>query len=235
MQHDDTDRGRQEQGTRSLCPKALIERARDMLSLEAQAVRSLGDSLDSDQLARVVRMLLDCEGHVLITGAGTSRAIADRFAHLLSCSGTPALAVSAADGLHGGAGAVTARDILFVISKGGRSAEVNEFAEIALARGARLIAQTEAPESPLGQMAHAVIRVRTDPRADPYEGMLALGSSLVNAAAGDALCLLLLERRGYAAEQFAQTHPAGAVGHRIACDPRAVATGADRPDGSIGR
>lgn len=213
---------------RPLRAEVLIARAREMLSLEAQAVRDLADTLDGEQLARVVELLLDCDGHVLVTGAGTSRAITARFAHLLSCSGTPALAISAADGLHGGAGAVTARDILFVVSKGGCSAEVNQFAEIGLARGARLIAQTESLESPLGQMAHAVLRVQTDPRSDPYEGMLALGSSLVNSAAGDAICLLLLESRGYAAEQFAQTHPAGAVGDRISRGQTRPDSGADR-------
>ena len=197
--------------------KTQARRAREVLSLEAKAVSDLGDALDTDELAAVVQLLLDCEGHVLVTGAGTSRAIAERFAHLLSCSGTPSLAISAANSLHGGVGAVTDRDILYVISKGGRSAEVNQFAELSLARGASLIAQTEAPESPLGQMAHAVIRVRTDPDADPFDGMLALGSSLVNAALGDAICVLLLERRGYGAQDFARTHPAGDVGHRIAC------------------
>ena len=77
--------------------------------------------------------MLGCKGHILVTGAGTSRAIAHRFAHLLSCCGTSALPLNAADCLHGGAGAITDRDILYVISKGGHSREINCLVEIAKA------------------------------------------------------------------------------------------------------
>lgn len=193
---------------------ALVERAREVLRREAQAVEALAAQFDAG-LAEVVDLLLSCEGHVLVTGAGTSHAVAQRFAHLLSCAGTPALCVSAADALHGGAGAVTADDVVYAISKGGHSAEVNRFAEIARARGAKVVAQTEDPDSPLAALSDAVLLVRIEGAVDPY-GMVATGSSLVNAAAGDALCVLLLELRGYTREAFGQTHPGGAVGHKLA-------------------
>jgi arabinose-5-phosphate isomerase len=141
--------------------------------------------------------------------------MAQRLAHLLSCSGTPALFISASDGLHGGSGAVTADDVVYLISKGGHSAEINQFAEIARGRGAKLLAQTENPESPLAQMCDAVYHVWTDGEVDPY-GMVATGSSLVNGAAGDVLCVLLLELRGYTKEAFGETHPGGAVGKKLA-------------------
>jgi arabinose-5-phosphate isomerase len=91
---------------------------------------------------------------------------------------------------------------------------VNRFAEIARARGARIVAQTEDPASPLGQMADAVYPVRAEGELDPY-GMIATGSSLVNGAAGDVLCVLLLERRGYTRQAFGMTHPGGAVGETL--------------------
>lgn len=192
----------------------LIARARDIVTREAQAVRALADRFD-EGLVDVVRLLLHCQGHVLVTGAGTSRAMAQRMAHLLSCSGTPSLFINAADGLHGGSGAVTSNDVLYLISKGGHSAEINQFAEIARDRGAKLIAQTENPESPLAQMCDAVYKVKAEGEVDPY-GMVATGSSLVNGAAGDVLCVLLLELRGYTQEAFGQTHPGGAVGKKLA-------------------
>ena len=99
--------------------------------------------------------------------------------------------------------------------KGGHSAEINQFAEIARSRGAKLIAQTENPESPLAQMCDAVFKVKAEGDVDPY-GMVATGSSLVNGAAGDVLCVLLLELRGYTQEAFGQTHPGGAVGKKLA-------------------
>ena len=191
-----------------------ITRAKEIVQREAEAVSALAAQFD-DSLADVVSLLLNCEGHVLVTGAGTSRAIAQRLAHLLSCGGTPSLFISASDGLHGGSGAVTKNDVVYLISKGGHSAEINQFAEIARGRGAKLIAQTENPESPLAQMCDAVYKVKAEGDVDPY-GMVATGSSLVNGAAGDVLCVLLLELRGYTQEAFGQTHPGGAVGKKLA-------------------
>ncbi len=191
----------------------LLARAREVVTREAKGVAALAAQLD-EHVLEVVDLLYACQGHVLVAGVGTSHAVAQRLAHLLSCSGTPALCVDAADALHGGAGAVTDRDVVYLISKGGRSAEVNRFAEIARARGAQIVAQTEDPESPLGQMADAVYPVRAEGKVDPW-GMIATGSSLVNSAAGDVLCVLLLERRGYTREAFGKTHPGGAVGEKL--------------------
>jgi arabinose-5-phosphate isomerase len=178
----------------------MLTRAKAIVEREAQAVGALADQLDTD-LEILVDLMLNCRGHVLVTGAGTSRAVAERFVHLLSCCGTPGLFVSAADSLHGGAGAITANDVVFIISKGGLSAEINQFAELAKTQGAKVIAQTENPESPLAQISDAVYRVKAIGDVDPY-GMIATGSSLVNAAACDVLCVLLLERRGYSKEEF---------------------------------
>jgi D-arabinose 5-phosphate isomerase GutQ len=193
--------------------EALIDRARAVVGREGQAVQELAGQLDASLLP-VVETLLNCPGHVLVTGAGTSRAVAERFAHLLACCGTPALFIHAADALHGGAGAIKAGDVVYIISKGGQSLEINQFAEIARQRGARIIAHTEKPTSPLGQMADQVFHVVAPGDVDPY-GMIATGSSLLNSAACDALCVLLLELRGYSREAFGQTHPGGAVGKRL--------------------
>lgn len=192
----------------------MVAKAREVVEREAQAVRALADQFD-DSLADIIALLLNCQGHVLVAGAGTSHAMARRFAHLLSCCGTPALCINAADSIHGGAGAITSNDVVFIISKGGHSAEINRFAEIARERGAKIIAQTENLGSPLGQMSNAVFNVRAVGDVDPY-GMIATGSSLVNGAAGDALCVLLLELRGYSRDEFGMTHPGGAVGKKLA-------------------
>ncbi|NJL95664.1 MAG: SIS domain-containing protein [Anaerolineae bacterium] len=191
----------------------ILEQARAVLERESASVAALTQQLD-ESFAEVVRLLLACEGHVLVGGSGTSNAIALRFAHLLSCCGTPALFIHPGDAQHGAAGAVTARDVVIAISKGGRTAEVNALARIAKERGAKLVAFTEKPESELGQMADAVLQVVAQPGVDPY-GMIATGSSLTNAAMCDALCVTLLELRGYSEADFSQTHPGGAVGHLI--------------------
>jgi arabinose-5-phosphate isomerase len=196
--------------------KQMLTRARRIIQSESKALRALEERLPAS-LAEVVETLLDCKGHVLVAGAGTCWAVAERFAHLLACCGTPALFINAANAIHGGAGSVTEKDIVFVISKGGQTAELNEFVRIAKGRGARIIAQTERPDSDLGKLSDLVYQIVAPEDVDPY-GMIATGSSLVNAAACDVLCVLLLELRGYTKEQFGRTHPGGAVGRKLRKD-----------------
>jgi arabinose-5-phosphate isomerase len=191
-----------------------VARARTVIEREAAGVGALADQM-SETLVDVVEVLYKCKGHVLVAGAGTSHAMAQRLAHLLSCCGTPALCIDACDSLHGASGALCPEDVLYVISKGGRTAEINALAEIARARGSTVVAQCESLDSPLARMSDVVYQIVAPRDVDPY-GMIATGSSLVNGAAGDVLCVLLLERRGYTKAQFGETHPGGAVGVKLA-------------------
>jgi len=191
----------------------ILDRARQVIESEAKAICDLKGQL-TEEIAKITEVILTCEGHVLVAGAGTCWAIAERFAHLLACCGTPALFINAANAIHGGAGSVTDKDIVYVISKGGQTAELNKFVQIAKERGAKIIAQTEKPDSELGRLSDAVFHIVAPEEVDPY-GMIATGSSLMNAAACDALCILLLERRGYTQDQFGRTHPGGAVGEKL--------------------
>ena len=190
-----------------------LESMRATLHREAVVLQELADDLDEGAL-RAVDLLLCTGGHVLIGGAGTSNAVAWRFAHLLSCCGLPALFLDPAEGVHGGSGAVKPEDTVVLISKGGRSLEVNAFGLIVKQRGARLIAITEALDSELGRMADAVVRVKIRSGSDPFD-MVATSSSLANAAAADAICEMILVERGHTKEAFGATHPAGAVGERM--------------------
>ena len=196
-----------------LSKDAIVAKANEVIARESRAVAGLQGQC-SRTIADVAEMMFRCRGHVLVAGAGTSRAIAQRFAHLLACCGTPGLFISAADAIHGGSGAVTDKDVVYIISKGGLSTEINQFARICKANGAKIIAHTENPDSALGQMSDAVYHVVAPEDVDPF-GMIATGSSLANGAACDALCIVLLEMRGYRKEQFSRTHPGGAVGKKI--------------------
>jgi len=185
----------------------------EVVRREGAAVTALADALP-DAFAAAVRRLLGCQGHVIVSGAGTSHAVALRFAHLLSCCGTPAFFLHPGDSQHGAAGAVRSDDIWIGLSKGGETAEVCFLAGIARKRGATVIAITEAPASSLGRLADIVLDVAAPEEVDPY-GMIATGSSLYNSAFCDAICVALLELRGYSVEAFGETHPGGAVGLRI--------------------
>jgi D-arabinose 5-phosphate isomerase GutQ len=186
---------------------------------ESAAVAGLAGKLPAE-LARAVRLLLACTGHVIVSGSGTSHAVALRFAHLLSCCGTPALFLHPGDSQHGAAGALRAGDVWIGLSKGGETSEVCFLAGIARKRGVRVVAITEKPESTLARLADVVLEIHPPDTIDPY-GMIATGSSLFTSAFCDAICVALLELRGYSRADFGETHPGGAVGHRLRAETSA--------------
>ena len=191
----------------------IIATAKKVIEDESAAVLTLVDQINND-FVDAVRLMLDCQGHVLVAGAGTSHSVARRLAHLLSCCGIPALLIDVGDSQHGLSGAVTKRDVLIALSKGGQTKEVITLAKVAKARGAKIIALTEKPDSELSNISDVILQVVAPPDVDPY-GMVATGSSLVNAAIGDALCVVLLNMKGYSVEEFGETHPGGAVGKKL--------------------
>jgi len=190
-----------------------LSHARKVIETEANGVLSLTDQLD-ENFIHAVNLLFACQGHVLVSGSGTSNAVARRMAHLLTVCGTPALLLDAGDSPHGGAAAVTEKDVLIALSKGGCTKELVFLASVAKDRGTRIIAMTENLESELGKLADVVLKVIAPEVGDPF-GMIATGSSLMNCALGDALCVVLLHKRGYTVEQFGATHPGGAVGDKL--------------------
>ncbi len=196
----------------------ILATARAVLMNESASVTALIEQLD-DTFVVVVQTLLACQGHVLVAGSGTSHPVGARLAHLLSCCGTPALFIHPGDSQHGLSGAVTARDVLIAISKGGETTEVNYLAQIARKRGATLIAFTENPDSSLGELSNIVLRIQAAPDVDPY-GMIATGSSLTMCGMADALCVVMLKLRNYTKESFGETHPGGAVGLELAAEAK---------------
>lgn len=199
----------------------MLTAARAVITREAAAVAQVAEQL-GEEFVRTAELLLRCTGKVLVAGMGTSGATARRIAHLLSVSGTPALFVSAADGLHGQLGAVARDDVVLAISKGGDSDELNEYARRAQERGALLVAMTSAPRSTLAMLADLSLVTTTPDDAD-LGGMIATGSALAHCAIGDALVAVTMSMRERAWEQFRHAHPGGAVGKHIS------ASHGDRP------
>jgi arabinose-5-phosphate isomerase len=193
--------------------KDILILAASVIEQESAAVAGLAGQLPAN-FPQAVRMLLDCKGHVIISGSGTSHAVALRFAHLLSCVGTPAFFLHPGDSQHGAAGAVRPEDVWIGLSKGGETSEVCFLANVAKKRGAQVIAITEKPASTLGQIADLILEIKAPADVDPF-GMVATGSSLFNSAFCDAICVALLNLRGYSVAQFGETHPGGAVGKKL--------------------
>ncbi|MBI5951166.1 MAG: SIS domain-containing protein [Chloroflexi bacterium] len=191
----------------------ILDMATSVIDIESKAIISLAEQF-RPTLVQAAQAMLNCTGHVIVSGSGTSHAVALRFAHLLSCCGTPAFFLHPGDSQHGASGAVRAEDVLVALSKGGETAEVTFLANVAKERGATVIGITEKPASSLGKLSDITLVVKAPEGVDPY-GMIATGSSLFNSAFCDALCVVLLNLRGYSLEQFGRTHPGGAVGIKL--------------------
>jgi D-arabinose 5-phosphate isomerase GutQ len=195
----------------------LIEAGRSLVCAESDALRLVARDLDGRLLA-AARILLSATGKVLPVGVGTSGETARRMAHLLAFTGTPALFLHPTDGLHGGLGGVVAGDVVVAISKGGQSAELNEFTRLARDRGATIIILTGDGASPLAALGDLTVVFETPEGADP-RGIVAMGSTLAVAAWGDALAVVAMQMRGYDWDEALSTHPGGAVGLLAAVEP----------------
>lgn len=192
--------------------KRIIAAGRRRIADEADALQLIGRSLDASFVAAVT-LIRSSPGKVLTVGVGTSGPVARRMAHLLSTSGTASLYLHPGDALHGGLGAVEAGDVILAISKGGGSAELNAFAQLAAHRGAKLLVVTAKETSPLSAMADVTVVLPQTQASDPG-GVIAMGSSLAVAVWGDALAIVLMQISGYGWEQVVGAHPSGAVGQR---------------------
>jgi len=191
----------------------MLELAKEMIRAEAEAIMGVADQLD-DSFVEAVRLVSQCEGRILITGAGTSGTIARRMAHLLGTCGMPAFFMSSADALHGPSALVGPGDVLIALSKAGKSAEINQFAKVARQRGGTVISWTQEPESELAQLSDVVLVIRPDTKGEG-EGVLPFGSTLANGAVADALTLVAKRLRGFDLATLAQTHPSGATGELV--------------------
>lgn len=188
----------------------LLTAARSTVRAEAAAVDAVAQQLDATFL-EVYELLLDCGGKVFVAGSGTSGTIARRMAHLFSLCGTPSAFLHPMDALHGTMGVLADGDVLISLSRGGETAEINELMALAKRRGVRLVAVTSKRDSTMARLADISVVLDIAAGADPGD-VIAMGSTLMTAAWGDALALLLMRQRGYSWAQLLETHPGGAVG-----------------------
>ena len=192
---------------------SIVEAARLVISREASAVAGLAEQIGED-FALLVERILDTPGKVVTTGTGTSGIMAERLAHLLAVSGTPAFYLPCLDALHGGMGAISATDLVIALSKGGQSSELTQLTTRLAERSIHVVAVTEAPDSPFADAAGTVVVIATNPAEADLGGLIATGSTLVAGAWGDALAATLMASRNYSWENVISTHPGGIVGRQ---------------------
>ena len=184
--------------------------AQEAIRREASAVAAMADHLDESFLESV-DLLTSCTGKVFVCGSGTSGTVGRRMAHLLSVCGTPSVFLSPMDALHGSMGAIAPGDVLIAISHGGETGELGDLMSRVRRRGVPVVLLTAAPASTLARLADVLVVFPDDQDIDPG-GVIAMGSTLVVSAWGDALAYVLMRRRSYGWAEVLATHPAGAVG-----------------------
>jgi len=194
-------------------PDALLERAREVLETEAGAIRALGGRL-GDSFVAACRLILDCDGHLIVTGMGKSGHIGHKLAATLASTGTPAFFVHPAEASHGDLGMIRGGDVIVALSNSGETTEVIGLLPVIKRIGVGLIAMTGKPDSSLAQHADVHLDTGVDREACPL-GLAPTASTAAQLAMGDALAIALLEARGFTTEDFARSHPGGTLGKRL--------------------
>jgi arabinose-5-phosphate isomerase len=190
-----------------------IRRARRVLAIEARAVAALASRLDA-RFDRAIDVLAACAGKVVVTGMGKSGIICRKIAATLTSTGTPALFLHAAEAAHGDAGVFMKGDAVLALSSSGETDEIVRLLPLIKRLGLPLIAVTGDTASTLGRAADVALDVSVAEEACPLN-LAPTASTTAALAFGDALAVALLERKGFAAEDFAVLHPAGALGRRL--------------------
>ena len=195
----------------------LLDLARNTLQIEANAILALKERLTLQNQADFIdalNLLLNCEGRVVVSGMGKSGHIGRKIAATLASTGTPALFVHPGEAAHGDLGMVTRQDVVIAISNSGQTDELLSIVPIIKRIGAKLIAMTGNPQSHLAQLANAHLNVSVDEEACPLN-LAPTASTTATLAMGDALAMALLDAHGFQEEDFARSHPGGALGRRL--------------------
>jgi len=192
---------------------SVLALARDVLTIESQSVAALVDRLD-ERFVRAVDLVLACRGRVVVSGIGKSGHVAHKIAATFASTGTPALFVHAAEAAHGDLGMVTTRDVFVALSYSGESDELLTIVPILKRGGTPMIAITGDGSSSLADYADVHLDCRVEREACPLN-LAPTSSTTAMMALGDALAIACLDARGFGPDDFARSHPGGALGRRL--------------------
>ena len=194
-------------------PAAILNIARNVLTIEAAAVFALAARLDASFNA-AHELLLNCRARVVVCGMGKSGHIANKIAATLASTGTPAFFLHPAEASHGDLGMITDDDVIVALSNSGESPEILAIVPFLKRRGIKFVAMTGNPQSTLAREATVHLDTSVEKEACPLN-LAPTASTTASLALGDALAISLLEARGFSEQDFALTHPGGALGKRL--------------------
>ncbi len=190
-----------------------IKKAKEVITIEAKAVRDLIKRVNQDFLA-AVNLIAKCKGRVIVTGMGKTGIIGHKIAATLSSTGTPSLWMHSAEAIHGDLGQVTRQDVVVVISNSGETEETKRLLPLIKKIGSKTIAMTGNAHSTLSKHADVVLDVSVDKEGCPL-GLAPMASTTATLVMGDALAACLIVRKKFRKEDFAFYHPGGTLGRRL--------------------
>ncbi len=194
-------------------PQRLLRAAAEVLETEARAITDLATRVDGS-FVDACRLILECQGHMIVLGMGKSGHIGHKIAATLASTGTPAFFVHPAEASHGDLGMIRREDLMLALSNSGETEELLRLLPVIKRLGVGLIAMTGNPESTLARHADVHLDTSVDQEACPL-GLAPTASTSAQLALGDALAVALLEARGFTADDFARSHPGGKLGRRL--------------------
>ncbi|QGX40673.1 KpsF/GutQ family sugar-phosphate isomerase [Permianibacter aggregans] len=217
-------------------PHHFAELGKAVLDIEIKALEHVKSRLDGSFNAACEKMLA-CQGRIVVLGMGKSGHIGGKVAATLASTGTPAFFVHPGEASHGDLGMITEQDVVLAFSNSGETDEILMLLPVIKRRGVPLVALTGRPGSTLAQAADVHVYVGVEKEACPL-GLAPTASTTAALAMGDALAVALLEARGFTAEDFALSHPAGALGRRLLLHVEQIMHGGEavpkvRPDDSL--
>lgn len=198
---------------RPLDSSTLLAIARATLAIEANALTDMSARLD-EAFSNAVHAILSCTGRVVVMGMGKSGHVGRKVAATLASTGTPAFFVHPAEASHGDLGMITAADTVLAISNSGESDELTAILPLIKRMGVTLLAMTGRPTSNLGRYADVVLDTGVAKEACPHN-LAPTASTTAQLAMGDALAIALLNARGFRPDDFARSHPGGALGRKL--------------------
>jgi arabinose-5-phosphate isomerase len=191
----------------------ILKRAKEVLNIEAKGLLSLVNRVDDD-FVRAIELLATCRGKVVVTGMGKSGLICRKIAATLASTGTPSFFLHSGDAVHGDLGMVMKGDVILAVSNSGETEEILKLLPHFKFHGLKMITMTGNLDSTLAKSADVVLDVGVKEEACPL-GLAPTASTTAAIAMGDALAVVLLQEKGFKAEDFAIRHPGGILGRRL--------------------
>lgn len=193
--------------------EAMLEHAKNVLKMEAEAILELIPHIDENFVA-AINMIVECKGRTVITGMGKSGIIGRKMAATLASTGTPSFYLHPAEGIHGDLGMVTSNDVVIALSNSGETTEVLNILPSLRRIGAKIISMVGNANSTLAKNSDVILDVGVTKEACPL-GLAPTSSTTAALAYGDALALALLQKHHFTASQFAIFHPGGSLGRKL--------------------